>query len=77
MKRFPSNLTENDRRAYRRWACGFYLFYLAAITVAFGLTFASRPTSDLRASNEIQTARAKAAPVATDLPATVGRSAKP
>ena len=61
MRRFPNNVSESELRAYRRWAAGLYLSYLIAIIVAFGLTFANRPTSDLRASNETQTARSEAA----------------
>jgi len=61
MKRFPSNLNAEDRRTYRRWVGGLFLFYLVAVTVAIGVTFMNRPASDLMASNETQTARLKAA----------------
>ena len=57
MKRLPSNLSADDLRTYRRWTGGLYLSYLAAIIVAVALTFASRPASELKASNEIQMAR--------------------
>jgi hypothetical protein len=82
MRRFPSNLSESELRAYRRWTAGFYLSYLAAIIVGLGLTFANRPAGNLTASNEIQTARSKAMPAAIDVaakkdPATARPATKP
>ena len=70
MQRFPSELSANDLRTYRRWTGGLYLSYLAAIVVAVALTFAHRPASELKASSETQMARLKASasidgPVAT------------
>ena len=59
MKRFPSNLTPEDRRTYRRRTGGLFLSYLVAIIVAVGITFTNRPASDLTASNETQIARLK------------------
>jgi hypothetical protein len=71
MKQFPSNnLSANDLRTYRRRTGGLYLSYLATIIVAIALTFTNRPASELRASNEIQMARLKATPAATDVTAT-------
>ncbi len=58
--RFSNNLSAEDRRTYRRWTRGLFLFYLAAIGVAIGITSINRPASDVRASNENQTERVKA-----------------
>jgi hypothetical protein len=55
MKRhFPSNLSPDDLRAYRRWTRGLYLSYFAVVIVALGLTFANRPTGDMVASRDAQ-----------------------
>ncbi len=59
MKRFPNNLSAEDRRTHRRWTRGLFLFYSAAIAVAMGVTFINRPASELRASNETRTAGLK------------------
>jgi hypothetical protein len=69
MKRLPSNLNADDLRAYRRQTGGLYLSYLAAIIVAVALTFANRPATELRASNEIQMARLKGTSTSIDGPA--------
>jgi hypothetical protein len=58
MKPLPGTLNADDLRTYRRQTGGLYLCYLVAIIVAVGLTFTNRPAGDLRASNEIQMARA-------------------
>jgi hypothetical protein len=54
------NLSAEDRRIYRRWVRGLFLFYSAAIVIAVAANFMNRPASDQRASNETQTARLKA-----------------
>jgi hypothetical protein len=77
MKRLPSNLSADDVRTYRRWTGGLYLSYLAAIIVAVALTFANRPASELKASNEIQMARLKGSPASIDSPAAARPVAKP
>jgi hypothetical protein len=59
MKRFPSNLSPEDRRTYRRWVGGLFLSYLVTVTVAIGTTFTNRPASDLKVLNETQVARLK------------------
>lgn len=69
MHRFPSNLSEEDHRTYRRWTWGFYLSYLGIIVVAIALTFMARPATELAASNEIQIARLKASSSAEHPPA--------
>ena len=58
-KSFPSNLTAEDRRTYRRWTAGLFSCYLAAITVAIGVVFLNKPAGELRASNDTQMARLK------------------
>ena len=77
MQRFPSELSANDLRTYRRWTGGLYLSYLAAIIVAVALTFAHRPASELKASNETQMARLKASSASIDGPAATRPVAKP
>ena len=59
MKPFPSNLSLEDRRTYRRWVGGMFLSYLVAVTVAIGITLTNGPASDLKASNETQVAHQK------------------
>ena len=59
MKRFPDNLSAEDRRTLRRWTRGWFLFYSAAIAVVMSVTFITRPPSELRASKEAQTAGLK------------------
>jgi len=54
------NLSAEDRRTYRRTVRGLFLFYSVAIVIAVAVNFMNRPASDLRASNETQTARVKA-----------------
>jgi hypothetical protein len=73
-QQFPSNLSTDDLRTYRRWTAGLYLSYLAAIIVAVGLTLTSGPVRDLRASNEIQMARLKGGP---DVPAAAKHVTRP
>ena len=58
--RFSNNLSDEDRRTYRRRVRGLFLFYVGAIGVAIGITSINRPASELRASNETQTDRLKA-----------------
>jgi hypothetical protein len=58
MKPFPSNLSPEDRRTYRRWVGGMFLSYLVAVTIVIGITL-PRSASDMRASSEIQVARLK------------------
>jgi hypothetical protein len=77
MKRFPSNLSANDLRTYRRWTGGLYLSYLAVIVVAIALTLTHRPADELKASNEIQLARLKASSGSLDDPAAIRPTAKP
>jgi hypothetical protein len=77
MKRFPSNLSEEDLRTYRRWTRGVYLSYLAAVIVAVAVTFLRAPAVDLRASNEIQIARMKAPSASIDASAPTRSAAKP
>jgi hypothetical protein len=60
MKRFPSNLSANDLRTYRRRTGGLYLSYLTAIIIAVALVYTNKPASELKASNEIQIARTSA-----------------
>jgi hypothetical protein len=62
IKSFPSNMTAEDRRTYRRWTVGLFSFYLAAITVAIGVVFLNKPAGELRASSDIQMARLKSTP---------------
>ena len=69
MKRFPSKLSADDLRTYRRRTGGLYLSYLAAIIVAVALTFTNWPASELKASNEIQMARLKGSSASIDGPA--------
>ena len=38
MKRYPSNLSPEDRRTYRRWTGGLFLAYFVAVIVAIGVT---------------------------------------
>lgn len=55
MKRhFPSNLSPDDLRAYRRWTRGLYLSYFTVVVVALCLTFVNRPTGDMVASRDTQ-----------------------
>jgi hypothetical protein len=77
MKRFPSKLSANDLRTYRRRTGGLYLSYLASIIVAVAITFASRPGSELKASNDTQMARLKASSASIDSPAATRPAAKP
>lgn len=57
ISRFPNNLTENDRRTYRRWMASLLLSYAAAVTVAIALTALGKPSGDLTAANEQQMAK--------------------
>lgn len=60
MKRyFPSNLSPEDLRAYRRWTRGFHLSYFAVVVVALGLTFVNRPAGDMVAARDAQIALSK------------------
>lgn len=60
MKRhFPSNVSPEDLRAYRRWTRGLYLSYFAAVVVALGLSFINRPAGDMVASRDAQFALSK------------------
>jgi hypothetical protein len=77
MKRFPSNLSANDQRTYRRWTGGLYLSYLVVIVVAIVLTLTNRPANELNASNEIQLARLKASSGPFADPAATRPGAKP
>jgi hypothetical protein len=77
MKRLPSNLSADDLRIYRRWTGGLYLSYLAAIIVAIALTFANRPATELRASNEIRMARLNGSSTSIDGPAAAKPVTKP
>ena len=74
MKQFPSNLSANDLRTYRRWTGGLYLSYLAVTIVAAALTFKNKPANELKASNEIQMARTSAS---LDIPAAARPVTKP
>ena len=69
-QQFPSKLSADDLRTYRRWTGGLYLTYLAAIIVAIGLVLTNGPARDLRASNETQMARLKGGPASIDIPTT-------
>ena len=71
--RFQDNLSAEDRLTYRRWLGGLFAFYSAAITIVLAIWFINRPTDDLRASNEFQTARLKAKTESIGIP----RSADP
>ena len=77
MKRLPSNLNADELRTYRRWTGGLYLSYLVAILVAIVLTLTNRPSSELRASNEIQMARLKSSSASIDAPPAALPVAKP
>lgn len=60
MKRhFPSNVSPEDLRAYRRWTRGLYLSYFAVVVVALGLSFVNRPAGDMVASRDAQFALSK------------------
>jgi hypothetical protein len=60
MKRYyPSNLSPDDLRTYRRWTRGLYLSYFAVVVVALGLTFVNRPAGDMVASKDAQFALSK------------------
>lgn len=76
MKRFPSNLSEEDLRTYRRWTRGFYLSYLAAISVAIALTFLKGPSSELTASTDTQIARQKGPSASIDVSTATIEAAK-
>jgi hypothetical protein len=67
MKPFPSNLSPEDRRTYRRFVGGMLLSYLVALTVAIGITLTNRPASDLRTSNETHVARLKGTTGSTEV----------
>jgi hypothetical protein len=58
-RRFPSNLSPDDLRAYRRWTRGLYLSYFAVVVVVLGLTFVNRPAGDMVASRDAQFALSK------------------
>ncbi len=77
MKRFPSNLSEEDLRTYRRWTYGCYFSYLAAVIVAIALTFLKGTPSDLAASNEIEMARLKGSSVSVDASTATRAAARP
>ncbi|NOJ40436.1 hypothetical protein [Bradyrhizobium australiense] len=76
-QQFPSKLSANDLRTYRRWTGGLCLSYLAAIIVAVGLILANGPVRDLRASNEVQMARLKGSPASIDAAAAAKPVTKP
>ena len=77
MKRYPSNLSEEDLRTYRRWTRGVYLSYLAAVIVAFAFTFLKGPASDLAASTDTQLTLQKSPSASIDLPKATIATAKP
>ena len=77
MKRFSDNPSAEDRRTYRRWVGGLYLFYSAALVVAMGITFMNQPASELRASNQTQTARLNATAGSTTIAPAERLVAKP
>jgi hypothetical protein len=77
MQRFPSKLSADDQRTYRRWTGGLHLSYLVAIIVAIALTFTNRPVNELNASKEILMARLKASSGSIDLPTVTRPAAKP
>jgi hypothetical protein len=59
MRRFPDNLSAEDRRTYRRWVRGSFVFYSVAITIAVCVSWFNRPERDLQASNQTQVADLK------------------
>lgn len=61
MTRFPDNLSQEERRSYRRWTRILFLSYAAAIAIAFGTTYFNRPSGDMQATNEVRMARLKPA----------------
>ncbi|MBR1121422.1 hypothetical protein JQ628_07830 [Bradyrhizobium lablabi] len=50
--KYPDDLSEQDRRTYRRWVSGLFVFYSLAIAVAVAATFTHRPGGDETASIE-------------------------
>jgi hypothetical protein len=76
MQRFPSHLSEEDQRTYRRWIWGFYLSYLGIIVVAIALTLMLRPATELAASDEVQMARLKGSSASTGHPTAVTAAVK-
>lgn len=77
MKRFPENLSAQDRRTHRRWVRGLFLFYSAAIVVAAGVTFMNRPVSELTALNHTQTAGLKVTAMPMAVSSAARSAAKP
>jgi len=57
--RFPDNLSPEERRSCRRWTAALFLSYAAAIAIAFGTTYFSKPSADQQAANEMRIARLK------------------
>ena len=76
MQRFPSNLSEEDQRTYRRWTYGFYLSYLGIVVIAIALTLMARPATELAESNEVQIARLKGSPASAEHPIAVTAAVK-
>jgi hypothetical protein len=60
MKRYPTDLSPEDRRTYRVWTGSLFLSYLLAVFIAIGFTLMNEPASNLGASNETKIARSKA-----------------
>lgn len=78
MQRYPSNLSEEDLRTYRRWTRGVYLSYLAAVIIAFALTFLKgSSTSEFTASNDTPLAGQKIPSASIDLSKSTIATAKP
>lgn len=46
-REFSSNLSPEEFKRFRRWTCGLYLFYVAAVVVTVGLNIAERPRREI------------------------------
>jgi hypothetical protein len=66
-KAFPSNLSLDDRRMYRRWTGGLFASYLTAIIFAVGITYFNFNKLSADPSTP-QMARLKPASASTVLP---------
>ena len=59
VNRYPNNLSQEDRKTYRRWLGGLFLSYGVVIAVAIGMIYFNQPSSDLRAGSETRMAGLK------------------
>lgn len=59
VNRYPNNLSQEDRKTYRRWMGGLFLSYGFVIAIAIGMIYFNQPSGDLRAANETRMAGLK------------------